>query len=52
MTTEEAIRRIQYSPDYTEAEVKEAVKECLMGMHGEFPRRFLVAVGKATGAIE
>ena len=52
MTTEEAIRRIKSAPDYTEVAVKEAVRECLQGKHGAFPHHFLLALGKATGAID
>ena len=44
MTTEEAIRRIQYAPEYTQKEVEEAVKECCNGNHGEFPQQFLQAL--------
>ena len=44
MTSEEAIRRIQYAPEYTQKEVEEAVKECCNGNHGEFPKQFLQAL--------
>ena len=46
MTQAEALRRIEFAPQYTEAEVKEAVEECLQGKHGEFASRVLWAIYK------
>ena len=47
MTTEEAIRRIQYAPECTQEEVSEAIKECLEGAHGEFVKQTLEALIQA-----
>ena len=44
MTTEEAIRRIEHSRDYSHEQVKEAINEFLSGEHGEFLRLALLAL--------
>ena len=49
MTTKEAIRRIEHSPDYSHEQVKEAVKECLSGKHGDFLRNSLLALADHYG---
>lgn len=52
MTTEEAIKRLTYAHKYPEEEVREAVREAMMGQHGEFLKRTMYAILQATKAKE